>query len=75
MHLLDIIDKSTVINEDIITENSGLWYKGYPCTIDCSGHAAGFEWAKEKNITDVAHCDSHSNSFNEGCLSFVRFGW
>ena len=31
-------------------------YGGYECTDDCSGHAAGYEWAKEHEIDDDAKC-------------------
>ena len=40
---------------------------GYPCTVDCSGHEAGYNWAKRKGITDPANCTGHSLSFIEGC--------
>lgn len=44
-----------------------LMYGGVPCTKDCSGHEAGYNWAKAKNITDPKQCGGNSNSFNEGC--------
>lgn len=40
---------------------------GYPCTVDCSGHDAGYDWAKGKGITDPAQCSGNSLSFIEGC--------
>lgn len=51
---------------EIISE-ADLFFKGdkdYLCTKDCSGHGAGYSWAKKKNVTK---CNSHSNSFNRGC--------
>lgn len=51
---------------EIISE-ADLFFKGdkeYRCTKDCSGHGAGYAWAKRKNVTK---CNSHSNSFNRGC--------
>ena len=39
-----------------------LTFKGSPCTKDCSGHAAGYEWYKIKQRTPK----SWSNSFNNG---------
>ena len=58
------------INE-IITE--GLMYRGYPCTKDCSGHMAGYEWARAHNVSDPAECPiGHSNSFTEGCRSYAE---
>lgn len=47
-------------------------YNGYECTEDCSGHEAGYEWAEENGIYDEYDCDGNSNSFNEGCLSYVE---
>ena len=26
-------------------------FKGYACTVDCSGHKAGYEWAEQKAIS------------------------
>jgi hypothetical protein len=51
---------------------------GYKCTIDCSGHRAGYEWAEHKQITDAALCEEiliHApkrTSFYEGCLTYVK---
>lgn len=44
----------------------------YDCTEDCSGHEAGYDWAEENDIYDEYDCDGNSNSFNEGCLSYVE---
>lgn len=49
-----------------------LYYRGDACTDDCSGHEAGYEWAKEKGIDDADDCDTASDSFNEGCRSYVE---
>lgn len=46
-------------------------FMGYTCTKDCSGHKAGYEWAKKKNLTDPADCRGRSNSFVEGCRAFT----
>lgn len=46
-------------------------FHGYPCTQDCSGHKAGYEWAKKKNITEQENCGGKSNSFVEGCHAWV----
>jgi hypothetical protein len=45
------------------------------CTLDCSGHVAGFAWAREHNITDENDCDAHGDadsSFAQGCKAFVN---
>jgi hypothetical protein len=51
----------------------GLMYKGYPCTKDCSGHMAGYAWAKARNIVNPADLPTDTNnSFREGMLSFTE---
>lgn len=47
-----------------------LYYKGYPCTVDCSGHKAGYQWAMKNDVDDPDDCDGNSNSFIEGCRSY-----
>lgn len=47
-------------------------FKGYQCTEDCSGHAAGYEWAENQGISDQSDCNGNSNSFNEGCQAWVE---
>jgi hypothetical protein len=52
-------------------------FAGNDCTIDCSGHEAGYRWAEEKGIQDEEDCEAageHSNSpsFAEGCKSYVN---
>lgn len=52
-------------NEDEIREeeiDEVLMFKGSPCTIDCSGHRAGYEWYKRKRRVP----NSWSQSFNNG---------
>ncbi len=50
----------------------GQSFHGYDCTEDCSGHEAGYEWAEENDIDDVDDCSGNSNSFIEGCQSYVE---
>lgn len=47
-------------------------FAGYPCTQDCSGHEAGFDWAERKSIDDVDDCGGNSESFIEGCHAYVE---
>lgn len=52
-------------------------FDGYTCTVDCSGHEAGYQWAEEHDIDDEEACDTaadHSNSpsFGEGCKAYVN---
>lgn len=45
------------------------------CTSDCSGHEAGFEWAREQGITSEDDCSSHGDSegsFAQGCRAYVQ---
>jgi hypothetical protein len=51
-----------------------LMYRGYRCRKDCSGHMAGYEWARQRNIADADACPyrpSHP-SFHEGCRSYAE---
>ena len=48
--------------EDLENLNEQLYFKGSPCTIDCSGHRAGYEWWFRKRRTP----NSWSQSFNNG---------
>lgn len=52
-------------------KESSQSYKGYECTDDCSGHQAGYEWARKKGITDPDDCGGNSQSFIEGCKSYA----
>ena len=61
-----------ITEEDKVVE--ALMYRGYRCRKDCSGHMAGYEWAKRNQVTDADQCPyrpSHP-SFHEGCLSYVE---
>lgn len=59
-------------NIPIDTESEQPSFKGYPCTEDCSGHEAGYDWAEEKGIDNVDDCGGNSDSFIEGCQSYVE---
>ncbi|MER9213178.1 hypothetical protein NKI54_14000 [Mesorhizobium sp. M0663] len=47
-------------------------FNGYDCTQDCSGHQAGYDWAAGKGIESASDCGGNSNSFVEGCQSYVE---
>ena len=47
-------------------------FHGYPCTDDCSGHEAGYDWAERNDITDPDDCGGNSESFIEGCRAFAE---
>ncbi len=43
----------------------------FDCTDDCSGHAAGYNWAEKHSIDDEPDCpDGNSQSFHEGCIAY-----
>lgn len=42
------------------------------CGGDCSGHNAGFDWARDHDIEDAADCGGYSRSFIEGCEAYVE---
>lgn len=70
-----VTDKdNTTIDQTIPSPESTpvLRFNGYTCTVDCSGHEAGYDWAERKGIDDVSDCGGNSNSFIEGCESFVE---
>jgi len=48
-------------------ELNELSFKGSPCTKDCSGHRAGYEWSQRKGGQYAA---SWSPSFNNGAALF-----
>ena len=41
------------------------------CTQDCSGHEAGWRWARSHHVTDPDRCGGNSESFREGCLAYA----
>lgn len=47
-------------------------FGGYPCTVDCSGHEAGYEWAQRKGISSSYGCGGNSQSFIEGCKAWTE---
>jgi len=60
-------------NAYIHYEKDGYTYfDSYVCTDNCSGHIAGFNWAKDKKITDSNDCGGKSQSFIEGCRVYAR---
>jgi hypothetical protein len=53
------------------TDDPGTFH-GDPCTVDCSGHQAGYDWAEQHDIDDEDNCGGNSESFIEGCKAYVR---
>ena len=44
----------------------------HQCTIDCSGHVAGYVWAEQNGIGDEDDCSGLSLSFVEGCKKYAE---
>jgi hypothetical protein len=64
-------------DDNSASERSSPTFEGSPCTSDCSGHEAGYNWAEEHGIDDESDCDtagdtSNSPSFAEGCRAYVQ---
>jgi len=55
-----------------LPSNGQIYFHGYPCTVDCSGHRAGYEWAERKGVADPDSCSGNSNSFIEGCRAWAE---
>lgn len=59
-------------NYDYVLENNDqVTSDNWDCTEDCSGHEAGYEWAEDNGITDTEDCGGNSDSFIEGCETYV----
>ncbi|MER8583107.1 hypothetical protein NKG95_31160 [Mesorhizobium sp. M1423] len=52
--------------------NAQETFGGNDCTEDCSGHKAGYDWAQQNGISDESACSSNSQSFNEGCQTYLE---
>lgn len=48
------------------------YHGGYRCTQDCSGHAAGYQWAERRGIEHPDDCGGNSWSFIEGCMTYAQ---
>ena len=64
-------------SEDFVVDrntdfDSRSTFHGYECTVDCSGHEAGYAWAEENGITDPGDCGGNSQSFIEGCIAYTE---
>ena len=57
---------------DPVESRTRLSFHGYDCTVDCSGHEAGYEWAGIHGIDDPDDCGGNSDSFIEGCRSYAE---
>ena len=62
----------------LVTVAAARTFGGYECTVNCSGHKAGYKWAEAKGITDEEQCEEilitapNRTSFYEGCMAYVE---
>src|ERR1041384_1081303 len=63
-------DDSSEDNSDTEGSEAG-YFHGHRCTVDCSGHEAGYRWAEEHDIHDPDDCGGKSQSFIEGCQAWA----
>lgn len=63
----DAGDSYIAWSADDLAQLNELTFKGSPCTKDCSGHRAGYDWSMRKGGVDAA---SWSPSFNTGASLF-----
>ena len=65
-----------VVREKVVGDLSSQTFEDVgdnaACTDDCSGHNAGFEWAKDHDIDDESECRGNSASFIEGCQTYEQ---
>jgi hypothetical protein len=38
-----------------------------PCSVHCSTHTDGYEWAQRGNFTDPRYCEGYPDAFMLGC--------
>ncbi len=66
-------DTSAAIQvSDTAASSEPLMFHGYACTVDCSGHDAGYQWAEDHDVDDEDDCGGKSESFIEGCKAYVQ---
>jgi hypothetical protein len=58
-------------SDDDSADDPGTFH-GDLCTVDCSGHQAGYDWAERHDIDNENNCRGNSDSFIEGCKAYVR---
>ena len=63
---------SEIESEPIQSYTPPETFGGYPCTGDCSGHEAGYNWAEENGVNNPDDCGGNSDSFIEGCQTYAE---
>jgi hypothetical protein len=54
----------------LLSGNAFAW--NTPCTVDCSEHEAGYQWAEDNGIDDPDDCGGNSISFIDGCEEYAE---
>lgn len=54
------------------TVKSKYYFGGYKCGDDCSEHEAGYDWARNKGISNEKDCAGKTPTFIDGCKVFVE---
>jgi hypothetical protein len=69
LNYISIPESERVTDSDLRERsvNQSKYFYGYRCIDDCSGHEAGYTWAKENDVMFSSDCPETSKSFNEGC--------
>ena len=68
----DLAQASSMTSDSPIQSKIGrLFFKGKLCSNNCSGHMAGYRWAKARSVSNQGRCIVDSSSFTEGCLSYI----
>src|SRR3989344_3121695 len=67
-----VLPKYTIPKYSTPYYSTPSYFGGYECTVDCSGHEAGYNWAELHDIDNYDDCEGNSQSFIEGCYSYVE---
>ena len=63
----------SVLSDDPVQSTTGAYYfKGERCKDVCAGHIKGYRWAEKLGVSKEAGCEGPSESFAEGCLTYVE---
>lgn len=63
----------TVVPRPNLAFPERIMFGPYFCEDDCSGHVAGWEWARDHRAKSTEQCSgSGSTSFLEGCRFYVQ---
>ncbi|CAH6660633.1 hypothetical protein [Pseudocitrobacter vendiensis] len=62
------------VGAPIRSQTGVLYFGGFRCKTDCSGHQAGYDWAESFDEIDEQFCQSQNApaSFIEGCIAYAN---